>query len=206
MNRRNFSLLAVTGFLGLAAAKPSSASSHQERLEQKQILTGVFHTIGSGVSLGGQGNVMDGRFENAIDSQTRIGNGSLTFNENGFGIAKILNNKIVQEQDTSAPYHQRITSEFEFSFRITKTDEILLWIKSGSWKGQVIDGLNNGKTYDVELIGDYINNKPHLVGDLSVDGKNIQLTTVEELLTRIKFSDGSERDEITSCSINGFKR
>ena len=51
MNRRNFSLLAVTSFLGLAATKATQADILNKPTDTDGYLTGVFHTSGSGSGL-----------------------------------------------------------------------------------------------------------------------------------------------------------
>ncbi|MEY3882405.1 MAG: hypothetical protein RIQ94_3201 [Pseudomonadota bacterium] len=52
MDRRNFSLMAVTGLLGLGAAKSANADTKRSKdtVKHNRNLTGTFHTIGNGSS------------------------------------------------------------------------------------------------------------------------------------------------------------
>jgi len=202
MDRRNFSLMAVTGLLGLGAAKSANADAKRSKdtYKHNRNLTGTFHTIGNGSSLGGIGDLIDGIFETGKDSQEQTTNGSFTFNKNGSGVSEVRFNKVVNEFAAKNPYNERSISSYEFTYEVTDIGEISLFIKQNSLVGEIIDGPRKGKSFNTEIImGDMV--CPHLEGNLSPDGLTILLSTKEQFYTKTIYSDEIEIDEISNYSI-----
>ena len=106
MDRRKFSIMAVTGFLGLATAKSSSANSYKNIFKYKRKLTGVFQINSSSISLIGRDESTDGEFDISQESEIRHGKGSLIFNKDGSGIGTLQSDKL--KYDKQFPQEARI--------------------------------------------------------------------------------------------------
>ncbi|MEY3882402.1 MAG: hypothetical protein RIQ94_3198, partial [Pseudomonadota bacterium] len=171
MDRRNFSLLAVTGFLGLAAAKTSQASSKEIGYTPGKKLAGLYRTIGNASSLGGP------NFDNDVPSldlgtNTSSGNGTMLFKKNGTGKGTSLGISIVQDIDSSK-YIEAVSSVYDFTYTMDRTDKVSIFIIPGSWKGQFNHGPRQGLTFE-KILPD--NTKAYFEGFRSSDGKRIEFS------------------------------
>jgi hypothetical protein len=192
MDRRNFSLLAVTAFLGLATSKSSSASSYHNIFKNKKKLTGAFKIHSSSNSLIGRDEWTDGNRDIPQESETRKGEGLLTFNEDGSGVGNLKSVKLkYDKQFPLEPYTEEILSDLEFFHEITKTGDILMHIKSNSWAGQIAEGPHRGKIFSVDP-GQSLLAAPHFKGRLSEDGNTIEFMRIERHLVKIQVSDKAE--------------
>ena len=89
------------------------------------------------------------------------------------------------------PEYERIHSDLEFSYEMTKTDYIVIFIQPNSWVGQIVEGPNMGKSFSVDA-GKSLLAAPHFKGRLSADGNTIEFMRIERHLAKIQVSDNTE--------------
>ncbi len=185
MDRRNFSLLAVAGLLGLTAVKTSQANSKGLGHTSDIKLAGIFTTTGNGSSLGGVNFANDDASTN-LSINTHSGDGTLHFNNNGTGKATAHGISIVQDADGSK-YTEEIMSTYDFTFTIDKTRKVSIFITADSWKGHFSQGPRKGLSYEKLILN---NDLPYFVGYCSSDGQSIELSMPNMIVTKIQSSDG----------------
>ena len=156
-------------------------------------------------SIGGSGNFINGRFDEAKGSNTYVGNSEVTFKKDGTGITKILVNAIATNSKRDQ-YIESIDSTYEFTYIFTSDRQIKIFLIENTWIDTYLDGPRAGKRYEKEIIFPILNDRPFLEGHLSSDGKSFQLTSKEHIVTRATDSDGKFFDFIAKYSISGQKR
>ena len=197
MDRRNFSLLAVTGFLGLAAAKTSQASSKEIGYTPGKKLAGLYRTIGNASSLGGP------NFDNDVPSldlgtNTSSGNGTMLFKKNGTGKGTSLGISIVQDIN-GKKYIEAVSSAYDFTYKMDKTEKVSIFIIPGSWKGQFNHGPRQGLTFE-KILPD--NTKAYFEGFRSSDGKRIEFSTSKMAVIETVSSEGGIWKSLSSISLS----
>ena len=204
MDRRNFSLLAVAGLLGLTAVKSSQASAYDIEKSADTKFAGIFRTTSNGSSLGGNGDFIDGRFESPKGSNNFSGDSEMIFNNDGTGISKV-NAYVTANSHLGKQYMETIRSEYSFKYTITNDHKIKIFITENTWTDTYSEGPRIGKIYEKEVVLPILNDSPFLEGHLSHDGKNLQLTTKERIITRAIDSDGETLFNSAKFTVNGSK-
>jgi len=204
MDRRNFSLLAVTGFLGLAATKPSQAKSSKDKKEDvSQNLFGTYHTTGSGNSLGGKGDFSNGRFQTADGSSNHVGNSEMIFKIDGTGTAIIAASSIATDSQ-GHQYIEREASEYDFTY--TCTNKIIeIYLTDTPWTGTFLEGPRTDRTYTRAIISANPTNIPFLAGRLSSDGRSFQLNSIGPIVSKYTDSNLDTWNGVSQYSIFGNK-
>jgi len=153
MDRRNFSLLAVTGFLGLAAAKTSKADNLKLDLRSVKKLSGTYETTGNGSAYAGSGPYLDnGTFTLEREKSTESCSGTITFYPNGTGKRSYSLTKISTGSGIGGVGIEVIDGAYEFNYKMIGPNSFQIYISPGSWRNCYKEGLRKDHSFDISLI------------------------------------------------------
>jgi len=206
MDRRNFSLLAVTGFLGLAAAKSANASKRGSDSEHhSQFKGGIYETSGEGFSIGGLGTYDNGAFETPTDKVNHKAKGLLEFYPDGTGDAILSGISLVEILAVDRIFMELYKARYQFTWTIVDK-EISLFLTPGSYEGEFTQGPRANHTYTKDWLNPSAVDQPFLIGSFSPHFNGLLLNCPAAAIMETVLSSGGAWVSSAATSIEGIRK